>query len=105
MKKILFLLMVMVSFSAQGQKRKQAYMPEEGYWVVESNTSSLKKSTVYFYTSDDILIYKENVEGKKINIRKKKTVFQLNQVLRQSIIAWNREQVVRENNMLVKNRL
>lgn len=105
MKKILFILFVMVSVTTHAQKRKQAFMPEEGYWVVESNTASPKNSTVYFYTNQAILIYKENVTGKKINVKRKKTVFQLNQVLRQSIIAWNREQVVKENDMLVKNRL
>ena len=105
MRKILFILFVLLSAHSQAQKKKQPCMPEEGFWVVESNTATPKISTVYFYTSDAVLIYIENVNGKKINVKRKKVKKQLNKVLQQSIIAWKRNPVIRQNDWLVISRL
>jgi hypothetical protein len=105
MKKIFcFLLLALcISFYADAQKRP--VMPAEGYWVVETNIAQPKRSTVYFYTNDHMMFYKEEVSGKKINIKRKKIALKLNRVFQEALIAWNRGQVVKENNMLVWNRL
>ena len=98
-------LLVLSGLTLNAQNKKQPFMPREGYWVIETNIKSPKVSTVYFYTNDAILVYKEDVKGKRLNPRRKKIVMKLNHVLVESITAWNQEQVVKENTMLVKNKL
>jgi hypothetical protein len=68
-----------------------------GFWVVESNIRSPKNSVVYFYNEDKKLVYKESVTGRRININRKKTRKQLNTVLEQSLLSWEREKTMKEN--------
>ena len=102
MKKYVLILFVLSGFISHAQKTKRSPMPVEGYWVVESNISNPRSSTIFFYNNDAILIYKNSVERKRVNIKRKRIVNQLNEVLRQSIIAWNKEQAVKDNHMTVK---
>ena len=76
-------------------------MPSEGYWVVETNINTPRESIVYFYTSNQEMIYKEAVSGKRINIKRKKTVNRLNAVLMQSITARNNRQPLKEGQGLL----
>ena len=93
MKKLFVILLLACGLSASAQTKKQRpCMPSEGYWVVESNVKTPKESTVYFYTSNHDMIYKESISGKRINIKRKKTVLHLNAVLMQSLTAWNNKQ-------------
>ncbi len=86
MKKVLLLLLVLIAVTASAQNKKQkSYMPSEGFWVVESNVKTPKQSTIYFYNNAKVLIYKESLTGRRINIGHKRTVQKLNDVLIQSM--------------------
>ena len=74
-----------------GQNGKKSCMPGEGYWVVESNVKTPKTATVWFYTPENILVFRQSFEGKKLKVTRPKTVKQLNAVLHQYITAWNQE--------------
>src|SRR3712207_2690807 len=94
MKKIFFLLSMLAALSSFSQEKKQRpCMPDAGYWVVESNVKTPKESVVYFYTRGNDLIYKETISGKRINIKRKKTVRSLNAVLMQSLTAWEQNRL------------
>ncbi len=103
MKKTFLLLLLFSTMAASAQTKKQP-MPAEGFWVIENNVKSPKESTVFFYNQDQTLIYKESISGKKLNVNRKKIVRRLNNALTQSLIAWNKEQVFRQNLQMVWNR-
>ena len=102
MKILLALLAITVSSFAFSQEINK---PEPvGFWVVENNVKSPKESTVFFYNQDHVLVYKETVSGKKLNVSRKKTIKQLNAVLLQSVLVYEKEQVQRQNLHLVWNK-
>ncbi|MGE5521537.1 MAG: hypothetical protein ACM3VS_16545 [Candidatus Dadabacteria bacterium] len=73
----------------------------KGYWVIESNKKNPKNSIIYFYTNENVLMYKEAVNGMKINVNRKKVLTRLNNVLEASAIAWQKQHQASENEMLV----
>ena len=77
---------------ASAQQEKRPCMSDEGYWVIEGNRKTPKVCLVNFYTNNGILVYKEAVTGRRINIRRKKTVLQLNEALARSIAAFHNKQ-------------
>ena len=107
MKAPLFLLFSIAFFNcnsllqAQSQSDVPKWMSEKGYWVIQSNLKTPKDATIFFYTPQHELIYKELISGKKINIEKIKTRKHLEKVLNQAITVWGKEGVVKENQQLV----
>jgi len=101
MKKLILSLLLLTSLAAFAQNDNER---KEAFWVIENNVKSPKQSTVYFYTADQTLIYKETITGKKLKVNRPKTVRQLNTVLNQSVVAWQKEQVMRQDLHLVYNR-
>ncbi len=113
MKKNVKTLMMLVLFAttsviAVAQKNETAvkatpkWISDQGYWVIESNISSPKTSTVNFYNNANVLIYSERVEGVKLNIKKHQTCMRLKKVLDKSLIAWEKMQQPKSE-QLVKN--
>jgi hypothetical protein len=74
---------------------------DSGFWVVESNHKTPFKSTVYFYNNDQVLIYKEQINGIKLKINRKKTIRKLNKALEQSLAAWQRNHQVTANQQIL----
>jgi hypothetical protein len=50
-------------------------------------------------------VYKEKIEGLRINPSKKITKIQLKQVLETTVLAWEKQHRLKENEALVVNRL
>ncbi|MGE5519334.1 MAG: hypothetical protein ACM3VS_05340 [Candidatus Dadabacteria bacterium] len=98
---IAFIILSSIFTFGFGQQEIQRSISGNGYWVVESNTKTPKISILYFYTNDNVLVYKEHVQGIKIKINKRKVVNRLNNVLEQSLIAWKQQNLPAENRMLV----
>ena len=115
MKKIFFatIITLLISFFsttalAQAEEETSVYptpkwVSEKGYWNIESNIHTPKVSTIYFYNNDNVLVYKENVNGVVINLKKRRVKMGLKKVLEQSIIAFSAKQKAAENQMLVIN--
>ena len=101
---LLFSITLFISTStleAQSKSAVPKWMSEKGYWVIQSNLKTPKDATIYFYTPEHQLVYKEFISGKKINIEKIKTRKHLEQVLNQAVTAWQKEGVAKENLQLV----
>jgi len=77
-KAILILALAAIAGFAQAQKLQ---VPENGYWVIESNKHTPKESVVRFYNLDNVLLYQENVSGKKIKVNNNHTRQALNSTL------------------------
>lgn len=73
------------------------WVSEKGYWVIESNIHSPKISTIYFYSTQNELMYKESVDGKLLNPNKRKVKMQLKKVLEQTSLAFEKSKKAREN--------
>ena len=84
---LLPLILVLACTTAIAQKSKTQKEPD-GFWVIESNVKTPRQSTVYYYNRSNEVIYREDVSGKKLNTARRRTVRRLNQVLDQSLIAW-----------------
>jgi hypothetical protein len=98
---VIFTALPVLCFSQEPQAKKPAWVPEKGYWVVESNIHTPKNSILYFYNLDNVLVYKEEVKGMKIKLTKKKVRLNLKKVLDQSVAAWETQHIARENDMRV----
>ena len=101
MKLLLFLLCMCVTAVSKAQSSKiPKWMCQKGFWVIQSNVNAQKNSTIYFYNTDKELVYKEEV-NKRFNPDKLKTRKHLESVLNQSVTAWQKERVLKENQQLV----
>ena len=78
-------------------RHMQAWIPENGYWVIESNKKTPRQSVVHFYTNEGVQVYQEEVVGKKINLNKRKTRMRLKQVLDRSLASWQQDQPLDHN--------
>ena len=79
------------------------WVPQSGYWVVETNTHDQKSSIIYFYNNNDEMVYKEKVEGMVIRTKKRSVKMNLKKVLDRSVLAYNTKHKAGENEMLVAN--
>lgn len=77
------------------------WVSEKGYWVIESNKNNPSASILYFYNNDNVLVYKEKVEGIVFNLKKRNTKMQLKKVLDQSVVAYEQRKHGTENEMWV----
>jgi hypothetical protein len=74
-----------------------SWVSERGYWVVESNVNS---SIVYFYNNDNHLVYKERVNS-VLNTDRRRTKLRLTKALEQSVTAWEKDSIIREDRQLL----
>ena len=98
---IIMFLIVSTSCFAQQNRGKAKCISSKGYWVIENNIKMPKSNTIYFYNNDNVMVYKEKVEGLKININKRKTLLKLKSALEQAVVVWEKGNKTNENNMLV----
>ncbi len=113
MKKIFFstafiLLMLTTSFAQSEEQETTTYptpkwISEKGFWMIETNINTPDKNILYFYNNNNILVYKERVDGMVINLKKRSVKMGLKKVLEQSITAYNQHYEMVENEMLVFN--
>jgi len=87
--------------ATNGQPRSPKWISEKGYWVIESNIKTPKSSIVRFYTNDQHLIYTETVEGVVLNVKKKKTLMNLKNVLEKVVFAWEKNGELKDIGELV----
>ena len=97
-------LLLQVSIFAQSKGSPEG-VSEKGWWVIESNIHTPKKNIVYFYNNDGVLVYKEKIEGIRINPSHKKTRMQLKQVLESAVVTWEQKHKLQEDQDLVANSL
>lgn len=106
------LILSCMSAAAFSQWKESHYRPDlpkwisdKGYWVVESNLKTPKSAIIYFYNNSNTLIYKEQVEGVKLDLDRRRVLKRLKNVLEQAVTAWEKQPVVKENQMLVATAL
>jgi len=96
-------LLLQAAVFAQDTHPSPAWVSDKGWWVVESNINIPKQCIVYFYNNNGVLVYKEKVEGLRINPSRLITRMQLKQVLETTVLAWEKQHQLKENESLVAN--
>jgi hypothetical protein len=103
--KLLLLLATLICFQTKTVKaqplKTPTWMNGKGYWVIQSNLKTPKNSTIFFYTNKHELVYKETITGQRINPDRVKIRKHLEAVLKQAIVAWEKEGIARENEQMV----
>lgn len=109
---LLLATLLIISSTLKAQEEEQARAPrtpkwvsEKGYWVVESNVKTPYHSIIHFYNNDNVLVYREKVDGVKINLDQKRTKMKLKKILEQSVVAWEYNHSTRENEAWVAKAL
>ena len=92
-------------FAQDNRTSDPAWVSNKGWWVVESNIHTPKQHIVYFYNNDGTLVYKEKIEGIRINPSRKTTRMQLKQVLESAVVTWEEKHKLQEDQELVANSL
>jgi hypothetical protein len=88
------------SFAQQEeQQTTQAprWVSEKGYWVVETNIHTPLDQTIWFYNNDNLLVYKETLNGVRLNLSKRKVRMKLKKILEDSIASWQANKVTEQN--------
>ena len=100
----LFLILSCISIFCFGQENQASipkWVSDKGYWVVVSNIKTPENCVIYFYNNEKELLYKEKIEGIKINLKKRKVLMRLKNVLEKSLTAWGKQHLMKEDEMLV----
>ena len=77
------------------------WVSDKGYWMMENNVKTPDTFTVYFFNNEGTMVYKEKVEGVKLTIKNRKTLMRLRRVLDQSVVAWERHHLIKDDSTLV----
>lgn len=106
---IVMAIIGLVMHTAVIAQNKPGIVPEwasaKGWWQVETATRSPKQQTVYFFNLNGVLVYKEKLDGIRLNPQKRKTKMHLKQALEAAVVAWEKDHIVKENGSLVVNYL
>lgn len=79
MKKIITTIAIIAALIT-GSQAQDKITANQGFWVIENNINLPKVQTVKFYDARNRLMYEETVYT-KLNIKKKKILVALNQIL------------------------
>lgn len=102
------LLMLHITALAQDDEITAApaiprWVSEKGYWVVESNIKIPRQYTIRFYNNDQVMVYKEQVQGVILKLQKRSVKMNLKRVLETAVLAWEKQHQVKENEGWVVN--
>lgn len=78
MKTRIFFLSCLTFWVINTSAQAQASKPATGYWVVETNLHEAPYTIVKMYNLQNTLLYEERLEGKRLNIKRRRHVRMLN---------------------------
>ena len=81
---------ITVAITSQAQSKLPKWLPENGNWMVETNINKPLHCIIYFYTNEGEVIYKETLDGLKLNLEKRKVKMHLKKVLETALVTWNK---------------
>jgi hypothetical protein len=98
-------LIFITSLDAQSQSSRRLKHPkwvsDKGFWQIESNIHTPHKNIIYFYNNENVMVYKENVDGVILDLNKKRVKIRLRKALESAVLAWNKNQVIPKDRQLV----
>jgi hypothetical protein len=98
------MLFMTISIYSQAQSKLPKWLPENGNWMVETNINKPLHCIIYFYTNEGEVIYKETLDGFKLNLEKRKVKMRLKRVLETALTAWKKNKQLAEEQQWVVSR-
>lgn len=86
--------MLTLGLTVTGQNRNVKVKPwvcTNGFWVVESNIKTPLLNKVRFYTSNGLLMEEKEMNGIKLNVKRRKVKIALKQMLETVMLAWEQQ--------------
>lgn len=97
----LFFSIISLTAAAQQQSLPQtepllnpgtpSWLSDKGYWVVESNVKTPRKSIVHFYNNEHVLVFREKLDGVRLNLNRKKVLYRLKATLENAVSAFQKD--------------
>ena len=87
--------MLTLGLTVTGQNRNVKVKPwvcTNGFWVVESNIKTPLLNKVRFYTGNGLLMEEKEMNGIKLNVKRRKVKIALKQMLETVMLAWEQQQ-------------
>ena len=104
-KTFLFLQLTIILFFCASVYAQDRIPTQEPYWVIESNVKTPKHSVVYFYSTNHEVMYKETIDGRKLNIDRPRVRRSLNKSLKVVTLAWQADKQMRPDGLLLAKRI
>ena len=101
MKKNFLYLQIAIGIFFSAETFAQVKPGSESYWVVESNIKTPKHSMVYFYSTNHEVMYKETIDGKRLNVNRQKIRRKLNEALHDVTLVWQKDMQFKIDDFLV----
>lgn len=77
---------------AQTKKTKlKPWVCTNGFWVVETNVKTPLLNKVRFYTNNGLLMEEKEMNGARLNVKKRKVKIELKQMLETVALAWEQQ--------------
>lgn len=93
---------LLVSFSRPAFARPfPKWVSEKGYWQAETNIHRPWSTTIRFFNNDGILVYQENIEGRYLDLTRKKTLKRLKKLCDRAVVTWENGRKIDDKDMLV----
>ena len=103
-KTFLFLQLTIILFFCASAYAQDRTPSPETYWVIESNVKTPRHSVVYFYSTNHEVMYKETIDGKKLNIDRPRIRRSLNKSLKVVTLAWQADKQMKADGLLLAKR-
>lgn len=102
---ILYVFLIIAVYLPQEISAQPPKNVVEPYWIIKGNVKNPKNNIIYFYNAEHQLMYKEIIEGRKINIKNPNVRQQLNAALADILTAQKQEKLLADEILIVRNRL
>ncbi|WP_114792996.1 hypothetical protein U0035_15930 [Niabella yanshanensis] len=83
-----------LGLNAIGQSKEAKLKPwvcSNGFWVVETNVKTPLFNKVRFYTNNGLLMEEKEINGARLNVKKRKVKIELKQMLEAVALAWEQQ--------------
>ena len=84
-----------------GKNQTPKWVSNKGSWQIESNIHSPENSIVYFYNNEKVLVYKERIQGIKLDLNKKRIKMRLKKALETALSAWDNNHELQTDQQIV----
>ncbi len=103
---LVFILNISICGTINAQSNKAPkWATDKGFWIIESNIHDKTNCTVCFYNNEKQLVYKEKIEGKVLNAKKRKIKMKLKNILEQTAAKYGQQHKATENEKLLASLL
>ena len=97
-------LILATSLNVQSQQNHRTKNPkwvsDKGFWQIETNIHTPYKNIISFYNNDNVMIYKENLDGVILDLRKNRVKMRLRKALESAVLSWQKNQVMQKDMQL-----